>query len=170
LLLIAASASPIGTDVLWVSYGVFGVLIMAGFAAIGAAWLAIQAFRRRRWLRLGSAAVLPVAAAVVALAPMNFVRNCDELGDVLRFKLLRHSYESRVASLPRTAEPRLAVFDRRGMPWAFKAIVYDETDEVTHPVGHHSPAWVAHATQLELSCGFSVRPLGHHFYAGYFSC
>jgi hypothetical protein len=143
---------------------------MAGFAAIAAAWVAIQAFRRRLWLRLGSAAVLPLAAAIVAVAPVNFIRNCDELGDVVRFKLLRHSYESRVASLPGATHPKLAVFDRRGMPWAFKAIVYDETDEVTHPVGHHSPAWVAHATQLELSCGFSVRPLGNHFYVGYFNC
>jgi len=170
LILALASATPLGLDLLWVLVG--SKIMLVFWAAIGvwAATIAVAAARRAAWRRAASAAVLPLAVAIVAIHPMNFVRSCHEWGAVLNFRFVQSSYRTRVATLPTIGQPKLVVFSRGGMPWASEGIVYDESDEILLPHGRQSSAWLQRASESELSCGYSVRPLGEHFYLGFFNC
>ena len=50
-------------------------------------------------------------------------------------------------------------------------VVYDESDEVILPADHQSEAWKLRVAQNELSCdGYTVQPMGGHFYLAEFRC
>jgi hypothetical protein len=170
LVLVLAGATPLGVNFLWVLVGMRAVLLLWAAAGLWSAWLSIAALRHRAWRGVLSALILPAAVLVVAVDPVRFVQRCREWGDILNFEFLRGTYQARAAALPKTGQPKLAVFNRGGMVWASKGIVYDESDEVTLPPGRQSSAWVERASHTELTCGFWVRPLGSHFYLGYFDC
>lgn len=170
--LVVVSALPFGADLLWVVAAQPALLLVWAGAAIVAVGIVLAAVMRNAWRRAASAAVLPllVLVATVAAGPVGFVRKCREWGGILNFTMLHGSYRERAAALPSNGTPKLAVFGLGGMVWASQGIVYDESDEVALPLDRQSPAWRKRAGQTELSCGYTVRPLGDHFYLGSFGC
>ena len=169
LLLIGFSAW-FGPEFLWVVFGVPFLLGLWALTSIWTVWFSVRSFRRRAWRGVVSGGVLPVAVLCAAISPFQFIRSCEQLGDLLSFQLLRASYRARVAALPNDGQPKPAVFTRGGWIWHFEGIVYDETDEVMLPAAERSSAWTKRAGHSELTCNVRVRPLGDHFYLGYFDC
>jgi hypothetical protein len=169
-LLVILSASPLGMNFAYVMLGIpallLGWAIAAGIAGIGA----FGAAKRQAWRRAGSSALLPAVVLAAALQLMPFVRSCAFVGDLLNFEIMRPRYLAEAAQIPADG-PRLMVFDRGGMVWASKGVVYDESDEVARPQGAQSAEWRSRASHTELACGgYSVRPLGGHFYLADFPC
>jgi hypothetical protein len=170
LIFMVAGATQLRFDLLWVVYGIRGILILAAAGAALSLWTAAVAFRRRQWRRAISGMALPVAVTMGMFEPKSVVRACNALGSILNFELHRDAYEERVAALPATGQPKFAIFIRGGMPFFSEGIIYDESDEVALPDEQRSPAWIERTRQTQLSCGFSAHHVSAHYYIGHFFC
>lgn len=169
--LVLLAASPFGTSFLYVTAGIPGLLLLWLGVGIWSAVLCVRFALRRSWLRSLQSAILPIVIFAIALNPLRFIQFCNYSGDVLHFVLARPYYERKIASIPRTDQPRLAVFNWGGMIWASRGLVYDESDEVALPPGHQSAAWLANPARAELACdGYAVQPLWSHYYLAQFPC
>ena len=146
------------------------VVALWALAAIPAAWLAVRGLSATAWRAALSALVLPIAVFCALALPFRFAGSCDELGEFLYFRVNRLDYVARVAAIPESGHPKLAVFSRGGMVWYSEGIVYDETDEIMLPPEQRSPSWTERARHTELTCRFWARPFGDHFYFAGFFC
>ncbi len=104
---------------------------------------------RLRWKR-----VLSLSLAAGAIAAIGFALNAVGMTpDRLRFALTGNEYIRAVEQIAGTAgTPRFKTF-----PWddtftgkTYRTLVYDESDEITHPVGTQSEDWRKRATE---GCG-----------------
>jgi hypothetical protein len=140
-------------------------------AALVAVRGVILAARAGAWRKVLSYAVLPAAVLAAALEPWAFVHFCNGLGNMLHFEVMRSQYLSQIRAMPDSAGPKLVVFDWGGMSWASNGVVYDESDEVALPLEQQSSGWHMRASRTELGCGgYSIRPMGGHFYLADFPC
>jgi hypothetical protein len=118
-----------------------------------------------------SYALLPAVVLPLALNPFAFIRFCNGIGDTIHFGVMRERYRSVVKSLPGTGEPKLVIFNWGGMVWSSNGVIYDESDEVALAPGRQSPDWIARAGRTEPGCGgYSITPVGGHFYLADFPC
>jgi hypothetical protein len=169
--LVLLAASPLGTNFLYVMVGIPGLLFLWLGVGILSAVLCVRFAVQRSWWRCLQAAILPIVIVGVAFNLLRFIQLCNYSGDVLHFVLARPYYEHKIASLPRTDQPRLVVFNWGGMIWASRGLVYDESDEVALPPGHQSAARLANPARAELACdGYVVQPLWSHYYLAQFPC
>lgn len=131
----------------------------------------VLSVRAHSWRRAISLALLPLVVLAGASAPVAVVRFCNRLGDTLHFELMRGHYLSVVDSMPGGEGPKLKIFNWGGMVWASNGVVYDQSDEVKLPHAKQSAAWRHRANNTELGCGgYSLTPMGGHFYLADFSC
>jgi hypothetical protein len=171
LALILLAASPLGTDFIYVTLGIPGLLLVWAIGGIGAFIVSVRSAQRKEWRRSLLALVLPIVLLVVALNPVGFVRSCNYIGDVLHFIIEKPYYDQQIAAIPADQRPRLAVFDWGGMVWGSSGLVYDESDQVALPPGRQSADWLAQASHTELSCGgYGVQSLWDHYYLASFPC
>jgi hypothetical protein len=171
LSLILLAASPFGTNFFYVVAGIPLLLFLWALAASWSLILCVLFAVRRIWRSSLACAILPIAALIVCLDPLGFLRGCDYLGDVLHFVIARPYYERVIAGLPHDGRLRIVVFNWGGMVWASRGLVYDESDEVALPAGKQSAAWLASPHLAELGCGgFSAQPLWSHYYLVSFPC
>jgi hypothetical protein len=169
--IVVCEVSPIGPDFFYVMLGIPALLIFFSLAALYAAILAVKAARVGAWHRAISYALLPAVVLPIVPEPVAFVRFCNGIGDTVHFEIMREHYVSVIKSLPDTGQPKLVVFNWGGMVWASYGVIYDESDEAALPAGKQSPDWLTRASRTELACeGYSVTPMGGHFYLADFPC
>jgi hypothetical protein len=169
--LVLLAASPLGTNFVYVMAGIPGLLFAWLIVGIWSFAMSVQLAVKRLWLCSLQALILPAVLVGVALNPLRFIHLCNYSGDVVHFVLARPYYDHKIASLPPTNQPRLAVFNWGGMIWASRGLVYDESDEVALPPGHQSAGWLSNPARAELACdGYVVQRLWSHFYLAQFPC
>jgi hypothetical protein len=97
---------------------------------------------RRRWRRVASVILAPVAAFLLFeladAAGLNSAR--------IRFEIGKEYYLDQIAKLPQTGQPQFKLFDWGGTGGAgvtnvFYALIYDESDEILLPPQERSAAW-----------------------------
>jgi hypothetical protein len=116
------------------------------------------------WQWVVISAALPLIALGVGLHILAVVHFCNDSRDVIHFLIKRPSYIEKIRATPSNGEPRLLVFNRGGMIWSSRGVVYDESDEVLRDPSLQSPRWKARAQNCELSCGgVFVKPFPGHF-------
>ena len=117
-----------------------------------------------------------VKAALCALLPAALIQQAvpfgpyalQHAGDELRFLRAKPEFDRQVAASP-TGE-RLLFFDwDGGLLIAWRAIIFDETDQVALPKQRWSASWRARADKTELADLCSVDPLWSHYYIGDFA-
>ena len=169
--IILCRASPIGPVFLYVTIGIPALLLILAGAAVLATIVAAISARMGRWRRVVSCLVLPVVVLANVPGPFALVRYCNGIGNMIHFEVMRDHYLSKIKSLPDTGEPKLVVINWGGMIWASNGVVYDESDEVVLPPSRRSLGWTTRAGTTELSCeGYSITPMGSHFYLADFPC
>jgi hypothetical protein len=117
--------------------------------------------------------LVATAALLACLSFFPYLRACIYLGGALRFAENRSYYDHQVALLPADDKPRIGVFEWGGMLFAWRALVYDESDEVALPPGQQSVAWKGNFPYVdEFSCGhWGARRLwAAHYYIVDFTC
>jgi hypothetical protein len=139
-------------------------------AIISALWCGYFVLRRAWWPGL-FAFVLPLA---MIHDPLGMARAPIFAGDVLRFVVLKSSYDSEVAQLPKD-HVRFAEVNWGGLLFGSDGVVYDETDEIGMPKSRRSAAWQARARDTDLMCHTSdlvgpVTPLWGHYFLAEFGC
>jgi len=169
--IVICRASPIGPDFVYVMLGIPALLTLGAIAALCAAVLAVNAARVGAWRRAISYALLPAAVLPIVPEPFAFVRFCNGIGNIVHFEIMREHYLSVIKSLPDTGQPKLLVINWGGMVWASNGVIYDASDEAALPAGKQSADWIERASRTELSCGgYSITPMGGHFYLADFPC
>jgi hypothetical protein len=118
------------------------VFIPALAVLIGWTMVLIRNVALRRWRRVVSVAVAPLAAhlllSAAGVAGVNSQR--------IRFEIGRRTYLAQIAKLEPSGEPRLLLFDwgqtgGLGTTSWIETLVYDEADEISLPPQQLSPAW-----------------------------
>jgi hypothetical protein len=153
-------------------------ILLGGWACLGiwALILTVRRMRRREWSLAVASAVLPLVILCAGVRFGQFIRLCNDSGDLVHFMAERSFYLEEVRATPPTGEPRLLVFNLGGMIWASRGYVYDESDEIVREEPLRSASWKGRAVNTELSCGYYARPFpGHfsftqHWYLASFDC
>jgi hypothetical protein len=176
LLLVALNSTPIGLDFIFV---IIGVPLLLGIWACLGIWALVLTVRhtlRREWSRVVVSAVLPLVILAVGVRYWQFIRLCDDGGDIGYFAAQRSAYLEKIRTIPPNGGPRLVVFNRGGMSWASRGYVYDESDEIMRDEPLRSAQWRAQADNTELTCGYYAQPfpgrisLTQHWYLASFNC
>jgi len=164
-------ATPLGTNFLYVMIGMPVLLACWICSAVLASALAVYALTKRMWYEAIACTLVPVIVWF-GVINLDLVRsNCNYVGDILHFRMMRNYYLLVLETMPRAREPKLVVFNWGGMIWASAGVVYDESDEVVLPSEQQSAGWKRRADNTELGCGkYYINPMGGHFYLAEFPC
>ena len=170
--LILIGALPISTDfgvvLLEVPIALFLWVVMIGWSAHR---LVQWGHGRQRLTNINPLAGASLAAILAIFLYFPFLHTCNYFGGALRFAATRSDYDRQVARLPANSKPRLVVFTWGGMIWASRGLVYDESDELSLPLGRQSAGWLARAGGSEFGCGnWQALPLWSHYYLVSFPC
>jgi hypothetical protein len=163
LLLVALNSTAIEPDFFFVVMGI--PLLMSIWTCLGI-WvliLTVRLTRRGEWSRAVASAILPLVILGAGVRFRQFIRLCNDGGDVVHFIAERSSYLREIRATPANGAPRLLVFNRGGMIWASRGYVYDESDEILREEPLRSADWRARAEGTELSCGYYAQPFPGHF-------
>lgn len=172
MILIFYYSKPLSTNFIFPLLSLAGILLIWTVVAIRCAVLFARFARRRSW-RPSVARVLALTESILAcLCVLPYLHGCIYLAGALRFAVNRSYYDHEVAMLPADERPRIRVFEWGGMLFAWRDLVYDESDEVALPPGQQSDAWKQNDRYgREFSCGhWSARRLWAHYYIVDFSC
>ena len=125
------------------------VFIPALAVLIGWTMALIRNVALRRWRRVVSVAVAPLAAHLLFTAAAAAGVNSQRI----RFELGRATCLDQIAKLEPSGEPRLVLFDwgqtgGLGTTSWIETLVYDEADEISLPPQQRSTAWRERAGQL----------------------
>ena len=171
MLLIVIRATPVGADFVYVVMGIPALLLIWLLAAVAALAMALRSLKARAWRRSLSRAILPLTVVAAFIQPRFSIASINLAGDLIHFEMVQSRYLAELATMPKTAEPKLVIFDWGGWITMSNGVVYDESDEVALPAGQRSPAWKARANDTELNCSaYAVRAIGDHFYLADFIC
>jgi hypothetical protein len=127
-----------------------------GIATLATVILTGHHLQQRQWRRAVSMLVVPVYAALVALAPGIAVGPFVRLGVWAHFLADHSRYEAELAKIP---SPRFRVFDWGGFAGTNLWLVYDEDDDIALP-----PARRHHPTDYEDVCPGPAGHLSGHYY------
>ncbi len=174
--LIVLRASPLGSDLFIVVFGIPVALMIWALNSVWAAMLVVQCARSRQWHQALPMLIFPALLLASVLVPRAFLYVLNDMGDELHFIAMRSMYLEEISAIPLTGQPRLVEFDLGGMIWAHSAIVYDESDELALPTDRRSRAWKDRESTLD--CEPDVHPLlflritglAKHFYLASFPC
>jgi hypothetical protein len=126
-------------------------LVFIPALAVLVGWTAalIRNVTLRRWRRVISVLVAPVAAGALLVAADAAGVNPQRI----RLELGRRRYVDEIAKLTQTGEPSLKLFDwgqsgGAGVNSLIDTLVYDESDEIALPTKERSAAWRDRAGQL----------------------
>jgi hypothetical protein len=141
------------------------IWFIAAVLALGAAGHAASSMQPRRTV---SFFILPVASALMLLAPVT--RSVVEVGERLHFWVAKPGYLKEIADIPKGAGPRLALFDRGDDFTGFHVIIYDEADQLLLPEEQRSDAWKNRVYGGDPKCIAGGYSVGDHFYIGEIGC
>jgi hypothetical protein len=172
LVLIFLDSEPLSTNFVFPLLSMAGVSFIWAVVGIRSAVLFARSARRRLWRRSVSRGLLFAASILVCLCFLPYFRGCAYLGGALRFAVNRSYYDHEVALLPADDHPRFRVFEWGGMLFAWRDLIYDESDEVALPPGGQSSAWKENdRNRGEFDCGhWNARRLWAHYYIVDFTC
>ena len=149
IFLLFASAADL--DRIFNLYLLLVPLLVIPALAVLIGWTAalIRNVALRRWRRLISVLVAPVAASALFAAAGAAGINPERI----RLELGRPYYLDQIANLAQTDQPRLKLFDwgqtgGAGITTLIYTLVYDEADEISRPVRERSAAWKDRAGKL----------------------
>ena len=137
------------------------IAIVTLIAAAISSYITATSMKDRRYLTAVSALVLPVICAVVAMNFAITLRTCATASIYVQFYLGYPFFARTVSQLPRGNGPRLAVFTMDGFISMSNGVAFDESDELSLPVGQQTSAWKIHAAHTELGDGDWVAKEGH---------
>ena len=125
------------------------LLIPALVVLIGWTMALIRNAVLRRWRRVSSVLVAPIAACALFVVAGAAGVNSERI----RLEIGKRHYLDQIAKLAPTDEPRLKLFDWGGNGGAgvtsyIYTLVYDESDEVSLPAQERSSAWRDRAGKL----------------------
>lgn len=147
------------------------LLALWAVSALIALLKAARSVLARQWRRAVSLGLFPLVFFVVCL---NFMRVRDfviDTGQYIHFRAKRADFLAEVAKLPTNEGPRLMIISWGGFLGSYRAVVYDESDEVALPEGQRSAEWKARTAGTELSCDIvRARAVGDHFYIAATEC
>lgn len=162
------------------TWGFLGEVLIFLAWTLNAAWAAVLVVRLARSRQWSEAVFLSILPALLVAAMLTYPRPfwiLGDLGDELRFLVMRPMYLEEISRTPQAGGPKLVEFDLGGMLWLHGAIVYDESDEMSLAYDQRSKAWKDRADNSDLECEWAVaRPflrfsgLTEHFYLGSISC
>jgi hypothetical protein len=126
-------------------------LVFIPALAVVVGWTAalVRNVTLRRWRRVISVLVAPVAAGALFVAADSAGVNSQRI----RLEIGRRHYRDEIAKLAPTDEPRLKLFDwgqsgGAGVNTLIDTLVYDESDEISLPARERSAAWRERAGKL----------------------
>jgi hypothetical protein len=126
-------------------------LVFIPALAVLVGWTAalIRNMTLRRWRRVISVLLAPVAAGALFVAADAAGVNAPRI----RLEIGKRRYLDEIAKLAPTGEPRLKLFDwgqsgGAGVNSLIDTLVYDESDEILLPAKERSAAWQARAGKL----------------------
>ncbi len=172
-----AMAGPAGLILLWsISFDaafLFALPFLALWALVALCVLlvAIIFAIERFWRGALSLALLPLAVLVTFLNFMSVWGFAIQTGEYIHFRAKRAAYLADIAKLPTDKGPRLVVIHWGGFLGSYRAVVYDESDEVVLSEEKRSAAWKKRTEETELACEVvHAEPVGNHFYIVRIAC
>ncbi|HXQ68613.1 MAG TPA: hypothetical protein VN980_18745 [Alphaproteobacteria bacterium] len=172
-----AIAGPAGLILLWsISFDAafmfaFPFLGLWAFVALIALVVAVILAIERRWLGALSLALFPLAVLVTFLNFMSVWGFATQTGEYIHFRAKRAAYLADIAKLPTDKGPRLVVIHWGGFLGSYRAVVYDESDEVVLSEEKRSAVWKKRTERTELACEVvHAESVGIHFYIVRIAC
>lgn len=143
-------------------------LLLSVASALRCCYLVVK---RRWWPGL----IVLIFPAAIFLHGSQIVHSMVDAGDVIRFVMLKPTYDARVATQNGNDTSPVLEFNWGGMNFASDGVVYDRSDEISLPKNRRSASWQNRERNTDLMCGeedlvYGVRPLWDHYYLAGFGC